>query len=144
MKFWDSSALVPLLSNQPYTDAMREIAAGDPTIGVWWGTPVECASALARLWRQRVIGAEAHEQAHRRLRRLAGEWYTVEATRELRELALRQLRTHPLRAGDALQLAAALVWAEESPTGREMVSLDERLRDAALREGFEVLPGGAQ
>ena len=58
----------------------------------------------------------------------------------LREVAERMLRVHPLRAADALQLAAALVWSRDRPDGRVFVSCDERLRDAAGREGFTVLP----
>jgi hypothetical protein len=50
------------------------------------------------------------------------------------------LAAHPLRAADALQLAAALVWTGEAAAGEAFVCLDERLRDAARREGFEVLP----
>lgn len=140
MKFWDSSALVPLLVQQPATELIEPIAADDRSVGVWWATPVECASALARLWHRSIITAEAHEQAHTRMRRLARGWNTIDATQELLQSALRQVRVHVLRAGDALQLAAALMWAEESPVGREFVTLDHRLRDAALKEGFVVLP----
>ena len=50
------------------------------------------------------------------------------------------VKVHDLRAGDAFQLAAALVWAEDAPLGRTLVSLDQRLREAAQREGFAVLP----
>jgi hypothetical protein len=48
---------------------------------------------------------------------------------------LRLLRVHPLRAAGALQLAAALEWAGAPPDG-ELVTFDERLREAAVREGF--------
>jgi hypothetical protein len=47
---------------------------------------------------------------------------------------------HPLRAGDALQLAAALVSSEDAPQGETFVCLDTRLRDAARREGFAIRP----
>jgi hypothetical protein len=39
-----------------------------------------------------------------------------------------------------LQLAAALVWCEEQPHGEAFVTLDDRLREAATREGFSVHP----
>jgi hypothetical protein len=44
------------------------------------------------------------------------------------------------RAADTLQLAASLVWCRERPVGRSFVCLDARLREAAVREGFSVLP----
>jgi predicted nucleic acid-binding protein len=50
------------------------------------------------------------------------------------------LRVHVLKAADALQLAAARVWAGDVADG-ELVTLDERLALAARLEGFRVLPG---
>jgi hypothetical protein len=39
-----------------------------------------------------------------------------------------------------LALAAALVWAGGRPARHGLVCLDERLREAAAREGFAILP----
>ncbi len=47
--------------------------------------------------------------------------------------------THPLRAADALQLGAAIVAADGDTASLEFVTLDRRLADAALREGFPTL-----
>jgi predicted nucleic acid-binding protein len=47
---------------------------------------------------------------------------------------------HPLKAADALQLAAAYRWAAERPDGHEFVSLDGALSRAAEAEGFSVVP----
>ncbi len=49
-------------------------------------------------------------------------------------------KTHPLSAADALQLAAGLLWADGRPAHHDFVCLDQRLREAAQREGFRVLP----
>jgi hypothetical protein len=46
---------------------------------------------------------------------------------------------HPLRAADALQLGAALRWAENNPRGHRFHTLDSRLTDAARREGFDLV-----
>jgi len=61
-------------------------------------------------------------------------------TEAVRSRAERLLGVHTLRAGDALQLAAALLAAEEDPADLPFVTLDERLADAARKEGFPVLP----
>ena len=53
------------------------------------------------------------------------------------------LRVHPLRAADALQLAAAVAFAEDNQAGVRFVSFDARLNDAAAREGFPVLTEAA-
>jgi hypothetical protein len=56
----------------------------------------------------------------------------------VKALAVRLLRVHRLRAADALQLAAALAWADGSPQSRTLLTLDDRLATAAEREGFAV------
>lgn len=137
MTFWDTSAILPLLVQEPETEAMRARLAEDPDVAVWWGTPVECASALARLERDGVP-SKAVEDAFARLDTLAASWAEVEPHEELREIARRLLRVHPLRAADALQLAAASLLADRRPSSLKLVALDQRLRAAALKEGFRV------
>lgn len=44
-----------------------------------------------------------------------------------------------LRAADALQLAAALAAAENNPSALSIVTLDDRLAEAAEREGFPLM-----
>jgi len=58
----------------------------------------------------------------------------------VRTLASQLLRRHPLRAADALQLAAALMSGGPNIAAIEFVCLDERLRDAAMAEGASVVP----
>jgi hypothetical protein len=58
----------------------------------------------------------------------------------VRQRAERLLSIHPLRAADAFQLAAALIWVEEAPQGLKVVCLDQNLREGAFKEGFTVLP----
>ncbi len=71
---------------------------------------------------------------------LAGVWLEVEPSETLRSSAEGLLRAHPLRAADALQLSAALLWARGQARRARFVSLDTRLREAAVRVGFDVLP----
>lgn len=121
----------------------REVArllGSDPRPAIWWATPVECQSALFRRHRKRPLPSDSVEGALRRLTALIEDAYIIIPTLALRERAGRLLRGHPLRAGDALQLAAALAWTENTPGGEPFVCLDDRLRDAATREGFTTLP----
>ena len=140
MRFWDASAVISLCVSDPATRAVRGIAEEDPAITAWWGTVVECSSALFRLRRQGDLGAAEADLARQGVTRLAERWSEVLPSHEVREQALRALGLHRLRAGDAFQLAAALVWAERRPSGQHFVSLDGRLRAAAHAEGFTVLP----
>lgn len=139
MRFWDSSALVPLCVDEPSTDAIVELLAEDTGVAVWWATPVECASALARLERDGDLTAAAARRAFDRLDRLAAAWFHVEPADEIREVARRLLRVHPLRAADALQLAAAFVAAERRPPTLTVVTLDERVASAGSKEGFPIV-----
>ena len=140
MRFWDASAVIPLCVIDPSTPTVRRIAEEDAAIAAWWGTVVECYSALFRLRRQGDIGASEVDRARQAVTRLAERWSEVLPSHEVREQALRALGLHQLRAADAFQLAAALVWAESRPSGRPFVSLDGRLREAASAEGFHILP----
>lgn len=105
---------------------------------VWWGTAVECASALQRLVREGCLTPTGVDQALARLAELESHWSEVEPTALVRRQASRLLRLHPLRAADALQLAAAVVAANHDPIGIEFVSADERLNTAAGKEGFKL------
>lgn len=138
MKFWDSSAVVPLLVAEPATAARVQMLRSDPAMLVWWGTPVECASALQRLGREGALKLEDVPTAEARLRQLAKHWAEVEPTDAVRRQAERLLRIHPLRAADALQLAAALVACQLDTGTLTVVSADDRLTSAARREGFVV------
>lgn len=139
MSFWDSSALVPLVVEEPTTEALTRIVEGDSEMIAWWASPVECASAVARLERSGSLTTEQATAAFVRLDALAASWYEIEPVSLVKETARRFLRVHDLRAGDALQLAAAFVAAEGRPSSLRIVCLDDRLTAAARREGFDVL-----
>ena len=136
MRFWDASAIVPLLMTEAATKALQGRASTDRAMLVWWAAEVECASAIARLERDGALDAAAVNEAFDRLKRLGEGWHEVEPSDAVREAAVRFLRVHPLRAADALQLAAAFVVAERRPSSLEIVTLDERLAAAARKEGF--------
>lgn len=108
---------------------------------VWWGSEIECVSALARLEREDALAEAEMMTALERLDSLAQAWNEVQPVVAVRVAARRLLRVHPLRAADALQLAAAVVAAEGAPASLALVTLDERLASAARREGFAVQGG---
>lgn len=137
MRFWDTSAIVPLLLEQPASGRARELLAEDPAMAAWWGTPIECWSAAARLRREGRLSAQDEAAVHALLEHLHDAWVEVLPSEEVRKRALRLLQIHALRSADAVQLAAALTCAG-SPGGAGFVAFDERLRGAARVEGLEV------
>ena len=139
MRYWDASAVVPLCVEEAATEFVQGLLEVDRSMVVWWGTPVECASALARLRRMGILADAGEEAARELLSVYRRGWTEIQPVSALRERALRLLSVHELRAADSVQLAAAVSWAGEVRDGAELVCLDERLSEAARREGFRVL-----
>lgn len=139
MKFWDSSAIVALLIDEPGHRSARSLVETDPSMIAWWATPIECVSAIARRERDQSMTSAEASAAISQLQALSREWSEVLATDTVRNTAQRILRVHPLRAADSQQLAAAIVAAEGEPQTLGFVSLDGRLNEAALKEGFPVI-----
>jgi predicted nucleic acid-binding protein len=135
MRFWDTSALVPLLVREATTPWVEGLLAEDGEMVVAWVAEVEAASALARRRREGALEDEAFALALKRLRRLKAAWHEVLPGEKVRREALRLLQAHPLRTLDALPLASLLVAAEGDPEALPLVTLDARL---AL-EGVSVM-----
>lgn len=140
MHFWDSSAVIPLLIEEAATPGMLDLLRDDPEIAAWWGTRLECIFALRRREREGGLDAVAVRRSLELLDALSESWAEVLASTRVRRAAERALAVHSLRAADALQLGAAIIWRRGEPAGAGLVSLDERLADAAAREGFSVVP----
>lgn len=140
MKFWDTSAIVPLCVDEPGSATVKAILAKDPSIVVWWATRTECVSALMRQVREGGLSATGERQAREVLEILAKTWVEIQPSETLRGTAERLLAVHSLRAADAFQLAAALQWCQRQTAARSLVSFDTRLREAGHKEGFALLP----
>jgi predicted nucleic acid-binding protein len=136
--FWDSSALVPLCVHEATSrQAQAQLRKSEPV--VWWGSPVEVHSAIARLYRLRKLRDAEKQGALSRLALLNRGWREILPGDQLRDLAMRLLDAHELRAADSMQLAAALTWCQQRPARRNFVCADERLSKAAALVGFSVV-----
>lgn len=135
--FWDASAIVPLCVRQSITPRAIELYKNHDVV-VWWSTPVEVASALARLLRMRQLDLSDWTAAHKLARVVMQSWFTVQPSDALRNKAAQLVNRYDLRAADSLQLAAALEWCEEAPEGRVFLTDDQRLREAASISGFDA------
>lgn len=140
MRFWDSSALLPLAAIQSGTDDVKALLDDDSDMVLWWATRLELALGLCRLLREGLIDEVTLSGLLKAVEQIADDADEVEPTSQIRLTSIRILRVHNLRAADSLQLAAALAWTDHDPSGAGFVCLDKRLREAAEKEGFEVLP----
>jgi len=139
LRFWDSSALAPLIVRQQASGWLRSLYRADSSVLAWWGAAIECESAISRLEREGRLQPRSARAARQRLGRFVATWHEVQPSSPLRDDACRMLRVHDLRAADALQLAAGVAAAEGRPATLAFVCLDERLSAAAEREGFRVI-----
>lgn len=136
--FWDSSALVPLCIHEAGSrQAQLYLRKFDPV--VWWGTNVEVHSAICRLHREHVINDANKQGAVARLRLLSRGWREIFPDDQVRDLVVEMLDNFILRAPDALQLAASLIWCQKRPSRRNFICADRRLAQAAASAGFSVL-----
>ena len=140
MAFWDASAIVPLWCSLAASAQGRQLRRDLKRMVVWWGTPLEARSAFAGLVRDGHIRPDEHVAAVNLLGQLRATWDEILPTEKLRLLAEELPDAYRLRAADAAQLAAALVWCRERPRKRPFVCFDDRLRTAASELGFIVRP----
>jgi predicted nucleic acid-binding protein len=141
MRFWDSSAVVPLLCIEEESRSMRRLYQEDNDLLVWGLTRTEAVCALCRRARDGSLSRKQFSVAKERLRSLRSDWSEIIDYDGVRERGERLLEVHSLSAADALQLGAALVAVNERTAGFVLVTLDMRLRLAAEKEGFTVVPG---
>ena len=139
MNFWDTSALVALSVEESRRQVALRVLEADEQIVVWWGTAIEYVAAVSRRERDGSLKTDEVTAHLGRLTALSQVWYEVQPSRRVKTVAQRLLRVHPLRAADSLQLAAALVAAEDEPASMGFVCFDARLNQAAAREGFALL-----
>lgn len=139
MRYWDASALVPLLVAEGASPQRARQLREDPDVLTCWATPIECASAINRRFRSGDLRVDGLRIALDRRKELADGWLEVLPTMRVRAQALRLLRVHDLRAADALQLSACLAACDGRPEQMQFICADARLREAAEKEGLVVL-----
>jgi predicted nucleic acid-binding protein len=135
--FWDTSALVPLCVRQDITPGAIALYKVHDAV-VWWATPVEIASALARLVRMKQLNPSDWTKARKLAKRLADSWSVIQPSDALRAKSVQLVDRFDLRAADSFQLAAALEWCEDAPQGQVFLTADQKLREAALLSGFDA------
>jgi len=139
VRFWDTSALIPLILAEDRSAEILGILNQDPFVVTSAYTVVEVTSAI---WRRRHAGEisiAAHQDADRLFADLSQAWTEVPVSQVVIDHAVSLISRHPLRAADGLQLATAYVAAGATPM-LPFVTIDKRLIAAASAEGFAVLP----
>ena len=137
--FWDTSAIIPLYCNQIMSADSRKLRRRFKVTVVWWGTHVEVNSGIRRLLRDGFVTETQSRTALEKWNKLRTLARIVNPDDKVLKLAASLTAVHNIRALDAFQLSAALVWCSEKPKNRTFVSADGRLSDAASEAGFDVV-----
>ena len=138
MKFWDTSALIPLVVDEPTTPAIRDLLARDPDVIVWTLTSVELLSTLARLGRMAPELDDLLPAVRLEVMEMFQRSVIVTHVEGVTRRAERLVGVHPLTAADAMQLGAALIASGDRPESLDFVTLDRALGRSAQLEGFRV------
>jgi len=123
---------------EPGSDQVRRwLASG--TAATSRLSEVEVASALMRRCREGAFAAAERERAHSALVRDLRAFSVVEIVPTVTARARMLLERHPLRAGDALQLASCLLLRDSTREAVTFAGFDDRLNQAARAEGLGAL-----
>ena len=135
--FWDTSALLPLCATQRTTPiAVRY--RDEYGIVAWWAVGVELASGLARLQRMQYLDPVTYVSAKQLAAEVVSSAFIISPVQRIADNAAELVERHQLRAGDGLQLAAALHWCDHHPRQRVFLTGDHQLASAAAVVGFDV------
>lgn len=137
--FWDTSAIIPLYCNQVMSSTARTLRRNFDGPVVWWGTHVEVHSGINRLFREGVLSDVESQRALEKWRRLHLRVRRIRPSDRVLSIAASLTTANGIRALDAFQLAAALVWCNERPRKRPFICADKRLGDAASDAGFDLV-----
>ena len=138
MRYWDASALVPLLVAERDTELVRSWLSDDDRIVTWVWTRTEIVGAVERRTREGSLSRSQRREVLRRLDAFARSWDEVTDMLAVRSRANALLARHPLRAADAGQLGAALLVQEQIAGVLDFVCLDRRLSSAAELESLRA------
>ena len=137
--FFDASALVKRYIDEDDSEQVRDWLKRH-LVAVSRLSELEVTSALARRCREGDFTSADRDRALQMLRRDFESFFVVEITAEVLQRSRQLLAESPLRAGDSIQLAAALELRERLRFPTTFVAFDQRLLDAARVQELDVLP----
>ena len=135
MRYFDASALVKRYVREKGSVRVRRLIAAD-TPATSRLSEIEVASALERRSREGAFSPAERDRALAALTIDLRAIVVVELTPDICARARTLLQRHPLRAGDAIQLASCLYLQEQLAEPIAMVGFDDRLTAAARLEGL--------
>ncbi len=137
--YLDTSTLLKLYTEEPASAEVREAVAQASAVATSRLNFVEAHAALARKLGEGGLAAADHSYLKACLEEDRARCLVVEVSEGLCREAAGLTERHPLRAGDALQLASALAVRSRVQEQVMFSCFDHRLNQAAERENMQLL-----
>lgn len=137
IRYFDASALTKRYVREPGSQQVHELL-DDGVAATARYTEIEILSALARRRREGQVEASDHARIAAKMREDMEALVLVELGAEVVDEASRLLDRHPLRAGDALQIASCIVLQRRAELPVSFVAFDQRCNDAARAEALRI------
>ena len=138
-RYFDASALVKRYVHEVESPAVNRWL-GESSSATCRLSEAEIAATLARKLRDHELSSATHKQKIALLNADLVSMRVIEMSPAIFVGVNAVVERYPLRAGDALHLAAALILRDVLGEELEFVCYDTRLRRAAQAEGLRVLP----
>lgn len=137
MLYAETSAVLRWLLRQEHGELVRLELQRAERVAASQLTPLECRRVLARLTPE--LDANSNATLRQMLFDAVRRWVLVEIDQPVRDRAGEPFPIEPVRALDAIHLATCMEIARAlGPV--TVLSVDQRVRDNALRLGLRVVP----
>ena len=139
----ESSAVLAWLLDQEHAELIADTLAEAELVIASDLTLIECDRVLIRAVALEELRESDAVQRQARLNAVSTRWTLLALDEEIIERARRPFPVEPVRTLDAIHLASALTVRKAMPD-LAMLSLDDRIRTAADRLGFQLVPDDAE
>jgi len=135
----ESSAVAAWLLDEETAPVVRQLLTDAEIIVASDLTLIECDRVLIRAIHLGELTEAETADRRAQLSAAASHWHVLRIANEVVDRARQPFPGEPIRTLDAIHLASTLV-ARSAVAGLNLLSLDERVRNAARKLGIEVLP----
>jgi hypothetical protein len=137
----ESSAVLAWLLDEPTAPAVRMLLSEADSIVASDLTLIECDRVLLRAVALKELTEAEAADSRAHLIEASAHWQVLRIAGEIVDRSRQPFPGDPIRTLDAIHLASLLV-ARSAVAGLRLLSLDDRVRQAATRLGVAVEPAG--
>jgi predicted nucleic acid-binding protein len=137
--YLDTSALVKLYIDEAESTAVKQRVEVARIVSTSRVAYVEARAGIARKFREAELSKTEYKHMIEDLEEDWQSYFIVEVSESITKLAGQLVHRNPLRGFDAIHLASALFLKNRTHLELSFACVDERLKDAARREGLTII-----